>query len=426
VVSISLATDSLTQAQILHASDIAIRDLLNEPVDPMALATYLWVYIRRKPAITNGDQLVRWGTAWVRRTILDGKISRRRDEDMSSAALAIAALVNSPSFQEIKDEVKRRLEQSIAGELERSPVPFRQPSYAAMFLLAAHMLGINNPKIADSALAIHRIYAEGIFTGRSFGFSLSVKLTRAITNKDDVKELATRIELALTDPATSYEDQVYLLQALWELNGDDTSARLLEHTEDVLSRVPAWACNPAQRNGSMLAGGESTFASTSHLYRASLLDIAALYHERSALYAEARFNARYSGRRAISLMAFSSVALLLSLLLGLVGVYLYRGGQEARAFWLSGEYGAMSSSSALSYLAAVLLGSYILLIAPIVLWKTFSLLVVSNVQSDQRLKDVLKPSISKVSFAWFTVILLGIIVGLITGVLTQGFQHILK
>ncbi len=426
MVSISPATDSVNRDEILHASDVAIRDLLNDPIDPMALATYLWVYIRRKPAITNGDQLVRWGMAWTRRIFLEGKISQRRDEDMSSAALAIAALINSPSFQEIKGEVKRKLEQAIAAELERAPVPFRQPSYAAMFLLAAYTIGISNPKIAESALAIHRIYSEGVFTGRSFGFSFLVILTKVITSKDSIKELAKGIELALADPATSYEDRAYLLQALWELNDDDKSARLLEHTEAVLSRVPAWVCHPVQCSSYIMEGRESDLESASHLYRASLLDITALYNERRVLYAEERFNERYSGRRAISLMAFSSVVLLLSLLLGLLGLYVYRGGQEARRFWLFGEYGAMSSSSALSYLAAVLLASYILSIAPIVLWKTFSLLVVSNIQSDQKLKDVLKPPLSKVSLAWFTLILLGIVVGLITGVLTQGFQHILK
>lgn len=426
MVSITLGASSVTHDQILHASDIAIRDLLNEPVDPMAMATYLWVYIQRKPAITNGDRLVRWGLAWVRRIFLEGRISRRRDEDMASAALVIASLIDTPSFLEIKDDVKGRVEGSLAYELDRCLVPFRQASYGAIFLLAAHMLGISNPKMTEAALAINQIYTESIFTGRSFGFSFSAKLTKALMNKDSVKELAERIELALIDPATSYEDQVYLLQALWELHDDGTSAHLLKKTEGVVSRVPGRTYQPIQVRDSILVDRESALEPDSNLYRASLLDITTRYNERSALYAEEKFKAEYSGRRGISLLAFSSLALSLSLTVGLLGFYIYRGGQDAKRFWLSGEYSAMSSSSALLYLAVVFLASYLLLITPVILWKTFSLLVISNVQSDKKLLDILKPPILKVSLAWLTIVLLGVVVGIATEVLTQGVQHILR
>jgi hypothetical protein len=425
VVSISLETNTITYDQLLHTSDLAIRNLLNDPIDPMAMAAYLWVYIQRKPAITSGDQLVHWGTAWVRRIILEGKVSRRRDEDISSAALVVASLINIPSFLGIKAEVTRKVEQLIAHELERALIPFRQPSYGTIVLLTAHMLGINNPKFKDATLAINRIYTDSIHTGRSFGFSFAAKLIEATANKDSIKELVDKIESALIDPATSYEDQVYLLQALWELRSHTSSARLLENTESLISRIPSWTYHSTQVRG-LIEAGEELAAPESHLYRASLLDIITQYQGRSALYEGEKFQARYSGRRGIGFLAFGFLALVSSLLIGSLGIYIYWQKTAARHFWISGEYAAMASSSALLYLASVLLISYLLLIAPVILWKTFSLLVVSSIQSDQKLKDILLRPVIKVSLAWFTIIFLGIVVGIITGILTQGVQHMFK
>lgn len=424
MVSISIEIDSVTHDRLLHSGDLAIRELLNEPSDPMAMATYLWVYIQRKPAITNGDGLVHWGIAWIRRIFLEGKVSQRRDEDMSSAALAVAALINTPRFLEIKSEVKRKIEQSIASELDRSLVPFRQSSYGAIYLLAAHMLDVNNPKFKDAVLTINRIYTESISVGRLYGFSFAVKLIKATANKSTINELAGRIQLALNDPAMSYEDQVYLIQGLWELQDNDSSARLIECTEEVMSRVPAWTYQTGQVTGSISIEQELISGPNSHLYRASLMDIMGRYRERIALYEEEKFQAQYGGRRDISLLAFCFLALSLSLLIGMLAFYIHRGGSEAARFWLSGEYGAMTSSSALLYLGSILLASYLLLITPVILWKTFSLLVISNVQSDQKLKDVLTRPVAKISLAWFTLIFLGIVVELVTGVLTQGVQHI--
>ena len=425
MVSISLETNTITYDQLLHTSDLAIRNLLNDPTDPMAMAAYLWVYIQRKPAITSGDQLVNWGTAWVRRIFLEGKVSRRRDEDISSAALVVASLINIPSFLEIKAEVTRKVEQLIVHELDRSLIPFRQPSYGVIVLLAAHMLGINNPKFKDAALAINRIYTDSINTGCPFGFSFAAKLIEATANKDSIKEIVDKIESALIDPAISYEDQVYLLQALWELRNNTSSGRLLEKTESVISRIPSWTYNSAQVK-CVIDVREELAAPESNLYRASLLDIITQYQERSALYEEEKFEARYSGRRGVGLLAFGFLALVSSLLIGSLGIYIYWEKTAARRFWISGEYAAMASSSALLYLASVILISYLLLIAPVILWKTFALLVLSRIQSDQKLKDVLWRPVIKVSLAWFTIIFLGIVVGIATGILTQGVQHIFK
>ena len=90
---------SLGQTQhierLIQSIDFAIRDLLKTEDDPLALAMYLWTLREHKLSLINGDDLARWGTVWVYQVFVEGRDTRRKDEQATSAALANAALAQT-------------------------------------------------------------------------------------------------------------------------------------------------------------------------------------------------------------------------------------------------------------------------------------------------------------------------------------------
>jgi hypothetical protein len=425
VVSLNLTVEPVNYERLLQSSDLAIRGLLNDPTDPMAMSAYLWTYTRGKPALTNGEGLIRWGMAWVRRIFIEGRMSKRRDEDIASAALAVIALTDTPDFLEMRDEIKNKVEELLARELVRSQLPLRQASYGAILLYASYLLEVGESTINSAALAVKNLYEESISIGRLFGLLFCIKLIQRIEGKEKPKDFADIIESALSDPTTTYEDKIYLLQSLWEIYDNTPPLYLLNRTDDIIARAPMWPHHISEVENTESVDSELDSIPISHLYQAALLDIIIRRKEGNAQYLKEEFYERYRGRKGIGLLAFGFPTLLLSLSLLLLCIYVYQWRKEAGFFWLMKDYNAMTSATALLYLFAVLLISYLLIITPLVLWKMFLLLVIENIQSDQRLKDVLWRPLRKISLGWLTLVLIAIVVGIFTGILTEGVGHIL-
>jgi hypothetical protein len=128
---------------LVQSTDRAITRLLTEGDDPLALASYLWVVRTRGIVPINGARLVAWGVAWCRTIFADGRIGRRRDEDVASAALAAMALNGTDALVELHDSIRTGLERVVGRELDRRTIPFGWPAYSAIVLLAAHAFGVD-------------------------------------------------------------------------------------------------------------------------------------------------------------------------------------------------------------------------------------------------------------------------------------------
>ena len=412
---------------MLQSVDLAIRNLLRETEDPLALATYLWTLQQHKLLSINSDSLVAWGMSWIRRIVIDEKIGRRRDDEVASAALVIISLVETPALDNSKDEIREKFKRLLSAELDRSLVPFRRPSYAAILILAAHLLDIDEPRISDAITEVANAFIESIPGGRLYGLAINAQLILNSLSSDYLKKLEESITLALRDPGISYEDQIYLLQAIWRIKEDEiVNKGVLTITEQSLLKSPVWTYLMHGMEDIPSAGDGKAIINVSHLYRAALLDVVIRFEKQIALERDAVFHSRYRGKRSIGISAFGFYILLLTILWLSLGYLMLPRIKSAKSFWLHNDYNAMSTLSAFLFLLGLLSFTYLVVITPVIVFTLYSTLVRQSIASDKRIRELVWERAWKVSKAWAIVILIAVVINIFAAVILPGIQHLLN
>jgi hypothetical protein len=424
VVLITLPDQSQHIERLIQSIDFAIRDLLKTENDPLALALYLWTLRQHKLSLINGDDLVRWGTAWIYQAFIEGNVTRRKDEQVTSAALASAALAKVHDLSSIEDQVREKVQQSVSSELSRCAIPYDRPSYGAILLFAATILDVQEPRIGESAKAVISAFREAFPGGRLFGLGFAIQLLQQTRNRELLFIIEQSAYSALEDPRTNYEDQLYLLQALWLLSGETApSKQLIELTGQILHNSPVWPYLMVGTEEILSAGDGQAIVGVSHLYRSILLDVILKYQQYVDVQAKVSLEAKHRGRSIVRYCAFGFGMVSEGVVWLLLAWAIVPSYSAARRYWLLHEYTAMTSQSALLYLTYVLLAIFILFYSPVFTWTWWSLLIRSKADSDRQIAEILGRSTLKVFLVWLTLIVVAVIIGLFTGVIEPAFQH---
>lgn len=426
MVLISSPNQSQHIERLVQSIDFAIRDLLKTENDPLALAIYLWTLRQHKLSLINSDDLARWGSAWIHQVLVEDIVTRRKDEQVTSAALADASLAKVHNLSGIEDQVREKVQQLVSKELDHHTIPYDRPSYGAILLFAASMINVQEPRIGESARAVVSAFRDAIPGGRVFGIGFAVQLLQQTGDRELLPLVEQSAYSELGDPRTNYEDQLYLLHALWLLLGEtDPSKQLVELTEQIILNSPVWSYLMVGTEEIPSAGDGQVTVGISHLYRAILLDVILRFQHYVDVQAKVLLEVKHRGRNIVRISAFGFGIVLEGVVWLLLIWAIVPSYDAARRYWLLHEYKVMTNQSALLYLAYVLLGIFILFYSPVFSWTWWSLLIRSKADSDRQIAETLGRSALKVFVVWLTLIVVAVIIGLFTGVIVPAFQHAL-
>lgn len=419
MVSLSPAELGAKADQIRQSVDIAVRDLLVSDADPFALAIYFWTAQCHDLSLVNGNRLAAWGAGWAHRVLVERDIGRRADEAIASAALAAAAAAKRSSSIDTAN-IMAGLRDLLSAELSARDIPFNNPAYAAALLVAAQIVDVEEPRIGKAAMAVASSFAETISHGRAFGIGFAVRLLQETDDAADrFVSLDDPVRQALTNPQMGYEDQIYLVQALTQM---DRSATLPESTvefaEHVLASSPIWSYVMVGFENVEPAGDGRTEVPVSHLSRAGLLDVTLQLLADAAKREEARQDARYRGRVANGVFASLGVTSVLMVPWLVLGWGMVPSIDGARRYWLRNDYNAMTPEAALLFLVGFLMAMFLAMLTVVVIWTLWSLLIRSAVESDRRLFEVLGRRVWTMSKIWLTAAML--LVGIANGPLVHA------
>lgn len=427
MVSVNPAVLNDRASTVCQSADLAIRDLLVSSNDPFALAVYLWMMRQHDLTLINGDGLASWGANWAYRILINRQIGRRRDEEIVSATLAAAALVGTPTLAGELDEIRTAVGAILVAELDRSLVPFGRLSYAAVLLVAADTIGIDCPQIRQAAPAIGSAFADAVLGGRLFGLDFAVRILQHHQLNGELDALQRAITNALANPRTEYEDKVYLLQALWRVHGPQQATdKIIRQTCDFLDQSPGWLYLMAGIEEVLPAGDGTVAVIVSHLFRTALLDVLLQLRSRAKSHWEREIDKRYRGRRFVGLGAFGFGLVVLALPWIALVQWILPRTESAREFWLLDQYAVLAPASALLFLAACLFTSFLVPFSIGAIWTLWSSLVVSAVESDRRIVEVLMRRTWLISKWWLVCVGLAMIINLMTGIFGPAFQHVLS
>ena len=427
VVSLAEASAISRFDRVSQSADYAVRDLLADPDDPLALASYLWTYRQHNLTSINGRALVRWGENWARQIFVERKIGPRLDEEVASAALAVAALAETAALSKIRNEIRTGLAELLSTELSKGPIPFKRISYGAMFLLGALSIGADeDQRIGDAVSEVTHQFREATSGGRVYGVQYAALLARS-TSSANVEEMGLRVQTALGGPKVAWEDQIYLLQSLWFLQSNKPpSKELLQLTEQCLIKSPAWGYLMNGMEDMPPAGDGNTVVPVSHIYRAALLDVLTRFQTNSDLREEIKFHERYQGRRGVGISAFGFYLLLLSAAWFFLLRFMIPRAVNGLRFWFMHDYGVMSRPTAVTFFFGAIAILYLAHVTVVMVPALYSVLVRLNIQSDQRAWNILWPRLWRVTKFWLVAGLCALVLGLAVEVLGPSVEHIIN
>jgi hypothetical protein len=426
VVSLKYVSPYSEPERLLQSVDTAIRRKLLED-DPLSLAAYLWVAETHKPPLTNRDRLVAWGYSWIREVFVEQNISRRRDEEIASASLAIIALIQQSQFQTDCEQVRLGFAGLLNEELSSAPIPFRQASYAAFFLLAAQLLGIEHPRLREAAKATSAAFRKSLPGGRLFGVSFCSRLLREVGETQTLDELGKSLQQVIRDPQLGYEDRIYGIQAVHQIYGDaELDEETIHMIDEVVSTSPIYMYLMVGMEDIPPVSDDHTAVKVSHLYRAALFDVAIQNRDRAQKQEEQQKMALYRGRKWIGWSVVLFYALLfLSALAALFYKFRPHMGNSVR-FWMRGDETAMPFSFALIVAGEIVLFAYLLHIGIVTISTLHSALVRLNVHSDQWVREQLLPRLWSITKRWAFGVSMSILLGVLVNIISPRFESGLK
>ncbi|MFN8512019.1 MAG: hypothetical protein U0841_05415 [Chloroflexia bacterium] len=416
---------------LLQSVDLAIRDLLTSEEDPYSLAMYLWVLQRHSKVLVNSNRLATWGAAWVRATFVEGISYRRRDEQVASAALIVLALLNTPALDEIEAEVEQSLREILATELNYQTLPFDHPGYGMPILLLAQALHLEEPQLTKSLEETPRLALELLHGNRFLGIGFAVVVTLRLTlnltmPSPELHALKRRIVELIEDPRTSYEDQVYLAQALCQM--PNTVAPIAERTElvqQVISQSPSWNYLMVGLEDVPPASDGHAIVTLSHLLRAMLLDITLWQASNVPRQSTKSDVVSPAVRGVVDWAAFALIVLLLTGLAFLVGRAVLPWS-AAFDFWIRRNYSAMSSSAAILSLIWSLLAALGAMLIVVAIWSFWKFYIRASESRDEGFRKRLYLRLGATAVSWFLVLVIPTLVNLWTGLIGPSLDFLVN
>ena len=411
---------------VYQSADYAVKELLQEGDNPLALASYLWTLRQHNLLSVRSDGLMQWGLFWIQRIFVEQQIGERGDEEIASAALLVVAFDGTDSFSSMRDDVRQGIADLLSNELDKRTLPLRRPSYASAFLLAAHVVGLTDKRIADAAGAVGKGFQAALPGGRLFGLALCVRLLLDTNAGEQLDNLVKNIRSTIADSRTTYEDNIYLLQALWQLSPDEKSLdQVIRTTQKILAGSPAWAYLMVGMEDVPAASDGHEVVKLSHLFRSSLLDVTVRYLGTSIQRDRAQGDKQLKGNRGVGILAFSFPCLFFVVAWSLYLSWMIPLMSGGLRFWVQAENAALSPSQALLFLGGTILFPYLVVITPVIIIKLFQILIIQGIQSDRRISEALWKPVWKITAGWLTLIVLAIVINLASGVMGSRLQYLI-
>jgi hypothetical protein len=429
---VSLAAPDLTLVtlrfdQLTKSVDLALRDLLSAGSDPVALACYLWVCRRHNLQLVNSAALASWGSSWVKSILIEQGWGRKRDDDISSALLVASVMQDVPTLRGLLDVMKASTATSLAPELERHALPFNHPGPAAMSLLGAVDLGLDDVRLPTATKETLSSLEQTMSAGRVFGIAFAILAFKKTHQEGDLSALAVRIVEALDDPETDYEDRIYLSQGLYYLaDHGDASQDVSRSADMIVAESPVWSYLLNGQEDVAPAGDGRAIVTVSHLCRAALLDLLIHYRKSVAEHMKAQIDSRYQETQFTGLSAFGFYALILALVWIFLGRILLRDAGSARQFFLLDNYDAMSAGTAWRYVFVVFAALLTFPLTPGLLLTCWEVVVRKSVAGGKSIRDVLWRRSRAIVYAWLTLLVAAFAINVVTTVSGGGFKHLVS
>jgi hypothetical protein len=405
-------------------------DLSDDEIFKDSLSLALYYHIIEKNNLQNVNTLatISWARTFCFEKIVQGKLSRKRDSEITAAILAYATLQKDRGYPEDKKkEIEGKIKEIIKNEKDKEGLLFGRPNFTAIILYAIHQEGITTKEEEGTLDAVLLRYKGDSQTFNNLlGLPFLVQLLINLREDKELENLIANIKERMDDQLLDYDDKAYLVSALWAYHEKkDTLSEIQKVAELTIEETPIMVSDIINKGDISDITVRQDNLKISRLYKALFLDMLTSYKRRIASLKEKELDKRFSGDFNLRWGAFATFSVIPIIITAIVG---YGSSQNLKAgisFWILQQTKTTWEALAVNTFSLILI-SYLMVFSILGTYSLHLTIIRKRLARDLRVWHYYKRHQLK-GLKWFAITLLGAcILGIVTQLGGNAFQDFIR
>jgi hypothetical protein len=395
--------------------------------DKLAMSFFYHFITKNQIQSLNISPLKGWAKTFTYETIVEQKLTKKKDTEITAAILAYSTLKNDKNYGKgKKQKIEIAIPKLLKKELTRNNLFFDRPNFTAMILYATQIAGI---KIAQEE-TITKTLAEKYenldefsnISGVPFLITYLLKTGKNTIAKAIIDKTSEKIE-----PHTlEYDDALYLTHAIYQYhNKDDGLLKYFETIKKSVKETPIMISDIINKGDISDITVRDENRKISRLYKAIFIDLLEGIESHREDLEQKELDKRYSSETTYKGAAFSAFSLL-CIAPATIFTYFFRTKLLAALdFWIlqnaSTTWNELTINTTLTFIDA-----YFITFAVTGTYALYKIILKEQINKDQRIKENFWASQKKVGKWFLKSVVVIFILGIITQLFTGAFQEFLK
>jgi hypothetical protein len=391
--------------------------------DKLAMSFYYHFIAKNRIQSLNIGPLKGWAKTFIYETIVEQKLTKKKDTEITAAILAHSTLKKDKSYdKEKKQEIDKAIPKLLNKELTKSQLYFDRPNFTAIILYAAQLTGIKidqEEKITEALVRRYQNLEEfSNISGLPFLTAYLIK-----TGKGDIaKSLIEAAKSKIETHTLEYDDALYLTHAIYQYHekNDDLLATFDMIKKSVIE-TPIMISDIINKGDISDITVRDENRKISRLYKAILINLLEGINAHVGDLEQKELDKRYSGETSYKNAAFFGYSIICAIP-AMVFTYFSRNKVLAAFdFWIlqniNTTWNVLITNTTITFINA-----YLITFSLTGIYTLQKIIIKEKINKDQRIKERFWANQSKMT-KWFLITIVGLfILQLIFQIYTGAFQ----
>lgn len=391
--------------------------------DPLSLAIYLHFLNKHDRVGINKANLVNWARSFSHQVIVERKITKKRDTEIAAAVLLTAELQADKGVRKKKiEEFQENIPDLLSNEIDKDGLFFGNLTLSAIILYALKILQLSDNQEDVVLKSLLKRYTNTKTFTHLLGLVFLVKILLIKRNIGATEEIVELAKERLGNHQIDYDDNLYLVAALWDYYKSTDKANLIKMkgvAERTIKHTPILISDIVNKGDISDVSPGIPARKISRLYKAVFFDFLESYKKSKEELEGEELDQRYRGNYGFKWFLIFATPFIVSLPAYIIWIFFKNKLKDGIVFWvfknISFSWPTIAINSAL-----LLFCGYTIVFGITAFLSTFNSVIIRKIESERRVLDHLFSFQRKVlKWYWLTVVL-GVIVGVILQLIIGG------
>lgn len=394
--------------------------------DPLALAFYYHFIEQNKTQNINKVSLVSWARTYCYEKLVQGKLSKKKDTEITAAILTFSTLKADNGYAEDKKrEIENSVNELLKKERDKDGLFFGRPNFTAIILYATNQAGIPIKNEKETLLALIERYKNNQTFNNLIGLPFLTRLLIKQKKATELKEIIGKIGDKLKNHLLEYDDKLYLVHSLWAYYSQNNSLlEIKDVVESTIEETPIMVSDIINKGDISDITVRQDNLKISRLYKAIFLDLITEYETHAGRIKEKELDKKYSGEFTLKWGAFATFSIIPFVITLIVGFALKHSLKTGLAFWILQQTQTTWNALVLNTLSLIVV-AYLVTFSVMGVYSLYTSIIGKKLVKDLRVWEYYKHH-QKKTLKWFCITLgSALILGIITQLGATALQNFL-